>query len=182
MIRFSLYLLLTFNLFVWSCAEPSGRSEGAYISLLNGAQFEVLDGEKITGNTASRAEQFDQLKPKGKFQIPLYNSVKGNSYDIFIGLPVMITLDGFLSRELPQGARLMQDKQEKNSFHYRLYQANQDSSYIAELAFSGAQESEIPGQKKDLYYILAKSKDKENTLRILNVSNLLKRFGKKAKQ
>jgi galactokinase len=135
-----------------------------------------LENENVTGNEALKAEQFEALKPKTAYQIPLFNSLEHQDYQIFLGLPVSVDFETMCTRPIEQGRRLMQENTDKEKYHYRLYQDKSDSSYIAEIVVALSMNEESPARKQDLYFLTGRTNDKTQAVKSLNASQLLERF------
>lgn len=90
-----------------------------HIDFYTGQKFKINNGEKVTENKSHIISQYNIFFNSYKnLQIPLLKFIKHNDYEIFIGIPVGITITDLFQRisEEPNNRNLIFDKQNNNSY------------------------------------------------------------------
>lgn len=123
--RSSILLLLIAAISALQC--DNGQD---HIDFYTGQKFKINNGEKVTENKSQIISQYNIFFNSYKnLQIPLLKFIKHNDYEIFIGIPVSITITDLFQRisEEPSNRNLIFDKQNNNSY---LMKYEKENHYI----------------------------------------------------
>lgn len=178
MIRIGMYLIILTAIFS-ACKGSSGpgslTDDSGNIDLGNNTVFRILDKETVLNTNDVNLSEFDSLKPNEAYSLSLYASIEHPDYRFFIGVPSDDDFERIKARPLPSNARMMQKTAVGQSFEYRFYQLDRDSSYVGELLYR------IPTQQQQLkedqlYLIIGQSKSKKQGVRQLSRESMVSRF------
>jgi hypothetical protein len=109
----------------WQC-----NTDQDHIDFYTGQKFKINNGEKVTENNPHIISQYNIFfNSYTNLQIPLLKFIKHNEYQIFIGMPVGITITDLFQRisEGPSNRNLIFDKQNNNSY---LMKYEKENHYI----------------------------------------------------
>lgn len=90
-----------------------------HIDFFTGQKFRVYSGERIIENKSDVIVQYNSIFNSYKdTQIPLFKSIKHNDYEVFIGIPVSITISDLFQKisEEPLNKNLIYEKRNNNSY------------------------------------------------------------------
>ncbi|PWH82257.1 hypothetical protein [Brumimicrobium oceani] len=157
------YIFLFLLFLTFACGDT--QKDKNEIDLFNGNAFTLNSGEKEAQITVGLKKAYLQLIENKATQIPLFKSVKGAGYTIFIGLPVNTSADQLFTAPLFNDSLLLNSKTEDSKFEFKQYA--KENQYVSEFA------TDIQG---NLIYFLALTDSKDLSDSLLNYNELSKRL------
>lgn len=167
-----LYIASIFVLVLNGCVTENKNSiitKNGNIDLKGSMVFRTIDDEVVLSENTAAIANYDRLKPNQTYKLAHYASIDHEDYMIHIAVPEDESFKSLKARPLPSHARMIQKTGVGQSFEYRLYQLNRDSSYVGELLYR------MP-RADDLYLVIGQSKLKNGSVRQLSRESMVSRF------
>lgn len=144
-----------------SCSENNSRQ----IELFNDINITLLESETVVEVNAENQADYASTFSEHSFQIPLFKTVTGSGYIIYIGLPFNTNLASLTQFPLISNDSIRDSQIEPDKYYHKQYQSG--DQYITEYAVD---------YETNLVYFLIKTDSAEVADSLFNYSSLAGRI------
>lgn len=156
-------LLFFFSLlFLTACASQKFSTK---LPLFNTVNLQLMEGEREVKDLTRVSVEFQKLVTPETIQIPLYKYIKGEESDIFVGLPLGLTLSSDEMRYVSSDYLLKTSKFEQGKWSYKVY--TKGETYLVEYMVK---------MKNSKFYSLFRTESSRTMKTMLDLENVKERF------
>lgn len=127
--KYSLFIIIL--LLITSCGSANDNA-GKEVLLFNDTSVKLLDGENVLKSTLALKNEYEILMENKKLKVPLFKSIDGGNYKVFVGLPYSTTIELLANDSINSKEFLISSKNKFPKSFYRLF--FEENLYVVEYA------------------------------------------------